>query len=102
VASLHDCRRRVDLLNSLVIWLLTTPYNSLVTSSLLLLGSGFQQWTFVFLLVPELSPTSTNSNSSKQLNLSSSVINSQTYQWLLIVETLLSNSCCTFAHFAIA
>jgi hypothetical protein len=42
---------------------------STVASSLPLLGSGFQRWTFPFLWVPKLTPASaSNSSSSQRLN----------------------------------
>jgi hypothetical protein len=68
-----DYRRSLDwwpdLLHTLI-QRVTAIYSSLVsavTSSLLLLGSGFQRRKFPFLWVPELSPTSATGFSKQQL-----------------------------------
>jgi hypothetical protein len=50
---------------------------STVTSSLPLLGSGFQRWTLTFLWVPELSSASAVSFQQQRLNHSSSLIVTQ-------------------------
>jgi hypothetical protein len=56
--GLFDTARDYNITNTLM---------STVTSSLLLLGSGFQRRTFPFLWVPELSPASATSFSHQQL-----------------------------------
>jgi hypothetical protein len=56
---------------------------STFTSSLLLLGSGFQQRTFLFLWIPELSPASVTSFSQQQLTMTKPQQLSNTLQFLI-------------------